>query len=96
MPNPPFADATGRLAVRAARLLDVESGATLPDRTLLVTDGRVEAVFDQTPSNPTEAAVRMVFCSWTAPRMMGWRKAAIARSAAGNVVETVCPALKPR
>ena len=44
MPNPPFADAPGRRAVRAGRLLDVESGTTLPDRTLLVADGRVEAV----------------------------------------------------
>ncbi|MEW6225807.1 MAG: amidohydrolase family protein [Chloroflexota bacterium] len=44
MPNPPFADAPGRRAVRVGRLLDVESGITLPDRTLLIADGRVEAV----------------------------------------------------
>ena len=44
MPNPPFSDAPGRRAVRAGRLLDVESGTTLPDRTLLIADGRVEAV----------------------------------------------------
>jgi imidazolonepropionase-like amidohydrolase len=44
MSNPPFADAPGRRAVRAGRLLDIESGTTFPDRTLLVADGRVEAV----------------------------------------------------
>ena len=44
MPNPPFSDAPGRRAARAGRLLDVESGTTLPDRTLLIADGRVEAV----------------------------------------------------
>ncbi len=40
----PFCDAPGRLAVRAGHLLDVETGSTLPDRTLLVTDGRIEAI----------------------------------------------------
>ena len=40
----PFADARGTLAIRAGRLLDVESGQTLPDRTLFVRDGRMEAV----------------------------------------------------
>ena len=47
-------------------------------------------------ASPTEAAVRMVFCSRTEPRKKGRRKAAMARTAAGNVAETVCPALKPR
>ena len=40
----PFADAVGTLAVRCGRLLDVVTGETLPDRLLLVRDGRVEAV----------------------------------------------------
>jgi imidazolonepropionase-like amidohydrolase len=40
----PFTDARGRLAVRAGRLLDVETGRLMPDRTLLVRDGRVEAL----------------------------------------------------
>jgi imidazolonepropionase-like amidohydrolase len=40
----PFADARGRLAIRVGRLLDVETGRTTPDRTLLVDDGRIEAV----------------------------------------------------
>lgn len=40
----PFADAPGRLAIRAGALLDVETGATLPDRVLHVEDGRVTAV----------------------------------------------------
>lgn len=40
----PFADARGRLAVRAGHLLDVETGRAAPDRTLLVNDGRIEAV----------------------------------------------------
>lgn len=40
----PFADAVGTLAIAAGRLLDVETGEALPDRRLLVRDGRVEAV----------------------------------------------------
>ena len=40
----PFADTRGTLAIRAGRLLDVETGETLPDRTLLVRDARIEAV----------------------------------------------------
>jgi imidazolonepropionase-like amidohydrolase len=40
----PFADASGSLAIRAGALLDVDTGATLPDRVLHVTDGRVAAV----------------------------------------------------
>jgi imidazolonepropionase-like amidohydrolase len=44
MRTTPFADTAGRLAVHADRLLDVETGATTPDRILLVVDGRVEAV----------------------------------------------------
>ncbi len=41
---PPFADTRGRSAVRAGRLLDVETGRSTPGGTLLVHDGRVEAV----------------------------------------------------
>ena len=45
MTNPaPFADTRDALAVRAGRLLDVETGETLPDRVLLVRGARVEAV----------------------------------------------------
>ncbi len=40
----PFADAAGRLAIMAGALLDVETGATLPDRVLHIEDGRVAAV----------------------------------------------------
>ncbi len=40
----PYADLVGTLAVRAGRLLDVETGETAPGRVLLVRDGRVEAV----------------------------------------------------
>jgi imidazolonepropionase-like amidohydrolase len=40
----PFADSTGRLAIRAGALLDVETGTTLPDRVLHVEDGRFTAV----------------------------------------------------
>ena len=40
----PFADTHGTLAVRAGRLLDVESGEATPDRVLLVRDARIEAV----------------------------------------------------
>ena len=57
MPNPPFTDARGRLAVRAGRLLDIETGATLPDRTLLVTDGRIEAVIGPGDGLPDGIAV---------------------------------------
>ncbi len=44
MTDAPFADAGGRLAVRVGALLDVETGDTTPRRTLLVRDGRIEAV----------------------------------------------------
>jgi imidazolonepropionase-like amidohydrolase len=40
----PYSHASGTVAIRAGRLLDVESGETLPDRSLLVRDGRVDAV----------------------------------------------------
>jgi imidazolonepropionase-like amidohydrolase len=40
----PFADTHGTLAVRAGRLLDVESGEATPNRVLLVRDARIEAV----------------------------------------------------
>ena len=40
----PFADTRDRLAVRAGRLLDVETGRMTADRTLLVSGGRIEAV----------------------------------------------------
>lgn len=40
----PFADTHGVLAIRAGRLLDVETGTTIPDRVLLVRDARIEAV----------------------------------------------------
>ncbi len=40
----PFSDAIDALAIRVGRLLDVESGELLGPRTLLVRDGRVEAV----------------------------------------------------
>ncbi len=52
MRTTPFADASGRLAVRAGRLLDVETGAITPDRTLLVVDGRVEAVAGPADGTP--------------------------------------------
>ena len=40
----PFADAVGTLAVRCGALLDVVTGESTPDRVLLVSDARVEAV----------------------------------------------------
>lgn len=40
----PFADAPGTLAIRCGRLLDVESGELLEDRTLVVRDGRVARI----------------------------------------------------
>jgi imidazolonepropionase-like amidohydrolase len=53
----PFADARGTLAIRAGRLLDVETGEALPDRVILVRDAHIEAVLapgdgrpDGTPS----------------------------------------------
>jgi len=42
--TPPYADSRERLAIHAGNVLDVETGATLPDRTILVDDGRIEAV----------------------------------------------------
>jgi imidazolonepropionase-like amidohydrolase len=44
MDTAPCADARGRLAIRAGDLLDLETGGSTPGRTLLVDDGRVEAV----------------------------------------------------
>lgn len=48
----PFADARGALAIRAGRLLDVTTGETLPDRTLLVRDARIEAVLGPDDGRP--------------------------------------------
>ena len=42
MPTPPFADADGTIAVRVGRLLDVESGSLVPERTVHIRDGRVD------------------------------------------------------
>ena len=44
MDTAPYADARGRLAIRAGHLLDLETGGSASGRTLLVDDGRVEAV----------------------------------------------------
>src|SRR5947207_10221473 len=49
-----------------------------------------------TNASPTEAAVRVRFCSKTPPRKNGMRKSAIAITAAGMVAATVCPAFIPR
>jgi imidazolonepropionase-like amidohydrolase len=47
-----FADTRGTIAVRAGRLLDVETGETTPDRVLLVRDARVEAVLSPADGVP--------------------------------------------
>lgn len=57
MSKPPFLDAEGRVAVRVGRLLDVASGDALPDRTLLVRDGRIEAVARAGDGVPDDARV---------------------------------------
>ena len=44
MPTPPFADADGTIAVRVGRLLDVESGSLVPERTVHIRDGRIAAI----------------------------------------------------
>jgi len=64
--------------------------------TLTITNAGIVKMAPATSASPTEAAVRMVFCSSTVPRKNGRRKAAIASTAAGKVAETVWPALKPR
>ncbi len=48
----PFADTRGPLAVRVGRLLDVQTGETLPDRVLLVRDARIEAVLSPADGVP--------------------------------------------
>jgi imidazolonepropionase-like amidohydrolase len=48
----PFADTAGLLAVRAGRLLDVETGDSTPDRVLLVRDARIEAVLSPADGLP--------------------------------------------
>ena len=57
MPTPPFGDATGRIAIRAGRLLDVATGDLLPDRTLLIRDARIEAVASAGEGTPDDARV---------------------------------------
>ena len=47
-----------------------------------------------TSASPTEAAVRVMFCSSTPPPMT--RKTAMAMTAAGMVAAMVCPAFMPR
>ena len=53
----PFADTRGRLGVRAGRLLDVETGRTTADRTLLVSDGRIEAILSTDDGLPDSTPV---------------------------------------
>ena len=49
-----------------------------------------------TSASPTDAAVRVMFCSSSVPRNAGRRNSAIAMTAAGIVAATVCPAFIPR
>jgi imidazolonepropionase-like amidohydrolase len=53
----PFADARGRLAIRVGQLLDVETGDTATDRTLLIDEGRIEAVLGTDDGLPDGIAV---------------------------------------
>lgn len=53
----PFRDVTGRLAILAGRLLDPASGTTLPHRTVLVSDGLVEAILGPADGLPDDTLV---------------------------------------
>lgn len=53
----PFRDVTGRLAILAGRLLDPASGTTLPHRTVLVSDGLVEAILGPADGLPDDTPV---------------------------------------
>ncbi len=55
MPNPPFADAAGPAAIRAGRLLDVETGELALDRTIHVDAARVTAVAAAADGEPDGA-----------------------------------------
>ncbi len=55
MPTSPFSDADRAVAIRVGRLLDVESGSQVPDRTILVRDARVEAVAGPDDGVPDDA-----------------------------------------
>jgi imidazolonepropionase-like amidohydrolase len=57
MSKPPFLPADGSVTIRAGRLLDVASGDAQPDRTLLVRDGRIEAVAGPGDGAPDDARV---------------------------------------
>ncbi len=57
MPSPPFANADGHVAIRVGRLLDVESGDVLADRTILARDGVVEAIAGPDDGLPDDARV---------------------------------------
>ena len=57
MRKPPFADSEGQVAILVGRLLDVETGSYLPDRTLLVRDARVEAIAGAGDGTPDGARV---------------------------------------
>ena len=58
-------------------------------------DGIVK-IAPATSASPTEAAVRVMFCSSTPPRNRGTRNSARAITAAGMVAATVWPAFIPR
>jgi imidazolonepropionase-like amidohydrolase len=53
----PFCDASGTLAIRVGRLLDVEAGELTGPRTLIVRDGRVEAVAAPGDGLPDDARI---------------------------------------
>src|SRR6187399_1949981 len=58
MPSPaPFADTTRPLAIRIGNLLDVEAGRLVGPRTLIVRDGRIQAVAGAEDGSPHDAAV---------------------------------------
>ena len=57
MRKPPFADSTGPVAIPVGRLLDVESGEYLPERALLVQDGRLHAIAGAGDGTPDGARI---------------------------------------
>ena len=79
---------TDRLVVRAGRLLDVRAGALLPDRALVVEDGRVTAVLPgvEAPS-PAETATLDLSGLCVAPGLIDCHAHLV-----GNVQEAGVPA----
>ena len=61
---------TGRRLIHAPHLLDVVGGAWLPDRRILVGDGRIEAILGPDDPTPTDAEPIALAADWVVPGLI--------------------------